>query len=158
MAGYVFTHDEAKRVASTVKAKEGRPHTRLPPRKRPFRGQGGGGDCACSEVDEFYMFGVPTGGTVDVDYTINAATETLTFNYNTNSADLKTELITHSEITTNECTVFGGPWPNQAIYVLWEGDLANTSIAFPSIDDSGLTGTNVSLHMRKVSAYDWSGY
>lgn len=43
MAGYIFTNNEAKRVASTVKANEGRPVNDLPrrPRRVELRGSGG---------------------------------------------------------------------------------------------------------------------
>ena len=129
-----------------------------PPQRRKRWPTGGGTAGSCDEVDEVYTYGTPTAGTFDMDYLVLASTETLTFNYNTDAADFKTELITHTKIATGDCDVFGGPFPANAIYIRWKGDLAATSIAFPSVDDSGLTGTNVSIHMRKASAYDWSGF
>jgi len=160
MAGYIFSNSEAERVADTVRSNEGEVQRRLPPRPKKYVtvGGGGGGDCACSEVDEFYFYGSPSSGDADVVYDINGNPETLTFAYNSTAVQFKTELITHTEVTTDDCDVIGGPFPLVAISVIWKGDLANTSIQFPSIDGSNLTGTNVSLHMRKASAYNWSGY
>lgn len=61
MAGYIFTHDEAKRVANAVKANEGRPHTRLPPRKRPYRNNGGSGETGGTQVIRFQIISVDCG-------------------------------------------------------------------------------------------------
>lgn len=97
-----------------------------------------GGSSTCPEVHRFWTNG-PTAGTFDVDYTYNGVTETLTFNYNTTATQFETELLTHSEFTSADVlTVDGGPFPNIAIYVTFNG-----VVAFPTIDDASLTNGTV---------------
>ena len=136
--GYIFSDDEAKRVAAAVYANEGRPPHQLPPRPRPIRA-GGGGGCTCSEVWCLLPVG-PTGGTWDMDLTVNGSNETLTFNYNTSLSAFETELATHTELTVADFTCSGGPFPSVAIYIDWIDPDADITGGFPVIDISSLTG------------------
>lgn len=145
--GYIFSDDEAKRVAAAVYANEGRPPHQLPPRPRPVNA-GSGEGCACKEVWRFIPIG-PSAGTWDMDLTVNGSLETLTFNYNTSLSAFETELATHTELTVASFVCSGGPFPNVAIYIDWtsplDDDIKNN---FPAIDVSSLTG---SVTMDKFS-------
>lgn len=145
--GYIFSDDEAKRVAAAVYANEGRPPYQLPPRPRPIRA-GGGGGCACKEVWRFIPLD-PSAGTWDMDLTVNGSQETLTFDYNTSLSAFETELATHTELTVASFVCSGGPFPNVAIYIDWTSPLDDDiKDNFPTIDVSSLTG---SVTMDKFS-------
>ena len=136
--GYIFSDDEAKRVASAVHANEGRPPHQLPPRPRPVNA-GRGGGCTCQEIWCFLPL-APSAGTWDVDLTVNASTETLTFNWDTTSTQMQTELLTHTELTSGDVTCVGGPFPSVAIYAVWTITDADLTDGYPSLDLSSLTG------------------
>jgi len=148
MAGYIFTHDEAKRVANAVKANEGRPHTRLPPRPRPYRGTGGGGGaCECPEVHEFYTNTTTTAGTFTANYDVNGTAEDVTWDWDATASEVQTAFEGHSEIASGEVAVSGGPWPDVALYV--EFTIAGlTNVNFPTVDNTSLTGNAA---MRRFS-------
>lgn len=127
----------------------------------------------CDEVDEFYVQGEPSSGTADVQYTLDGdpteepgpVADTIVIDWNATAADVKTALESHSVIadliTDGEAiddlvSVFGGPLPNVAVYVLWKGAFGGRAIAFPSIDSGDFDEGK--LRMRKVSSADWRGY
>lgn len=136
--GYIFSDDEAKRVAAAVYANEGRPPYQLPPRPRPIRA-GGGGACTCQEIWCFLPL-APSAGTWDMDLTVNGTQETLTFDWNETQSGFSAELVTHSEVTGSDFELAGGSFPSVAIYLTWllaDDDILDT---FPTIDTSSLTG------------------
>ena len=130
MAGYIFTSEEAKRVANAVKANEGRPHTRLPPRPRPYRGTGGGGS-SCTTQFAIWISGRPTGGSFSFPVTISGSPETITLNWDAEGeapddfdpmtddvADyIDTAFAEHTEIEQADVTVTtpGGSFPYQVL-------------------------------------------
>jgi len=144
--GYIFSEEEAKRVAGAVYANEGRPPHQLPPRPRPIRaGGGGGGDCTCQEIWTFLPLAC-SAGTWSIGLNVNGTTDTLTFNWNTSASAFDTELATHTNLTGSEYTVAGGDFPSVAIYVTWSSPAdANVVGGFPTIDISSLTG-NVTMY------------
>ena len=109
---------------------------------------GGGGDCTCDEVHEFYTNG-PTSGTFKCDYTVGGSTEELTWAYNATATQVATEFATHTELTSGEISVDGGPWPSVAIYVTFNRSSGSNLISFPTIDNSSLSGGEG--FMRKFS-------
>lgn len=129
----------------------------------------------CHEVDEYWIdYEVPTTGDAEIQIALDRdpddmtgpVTDTITVDWDATADDFKTAFADHSEISPvggtppddvdSEIVVFGGPFPSQPIYVLWKGIFAGRSIAFPSLNSSGLdAGT---LRMRKVSSADWQGY
>lgn len=136
--GVIFTTQEAERIDATVKAYEKKPQYVLPRKKRK-RLTGGGGGCTCQEIWCFLPL-APSAGTWDIDLTVNASTETLTFNWNTSSTQMQTELLTHTELTSGDVTCVGGPFPNVAIYAVWTISDADLTDGYPLLDLSSLTG------------------
>ncbi|TWU12852.1 hypothetical protein CA54_16780 [Symmachiella macrocystis] len=103
--------------------------------------QGGAASCDPKNAKiDVYVLGSPTGGTFDVDFTVNDETETMTFDYDATAAEVETELETHSEISSGDVDVTGGDFPDATIRIEFEGDLAGTDIAVPLPDWSSLTG------------------
>lgn len=98
-----------------------------------------GGGCTCEEIWCFLPL-APSAGTWDIDLTVNSSTETLTFNWNTTSTQMQTELLTHTELTSGNVTCVGGPFPNVAIYAVWTISDADLTDGYPSLDLSSLTG------------------
>lgn len=142
--GVIFTTQEAERIDATVKAYEKKPQYVLP-RKKRRRLIGSGGACACPEIWCFIPLAC-TSGTWDMDLSVNSSNETLTFNWNTTSAQFGTELATHSELTGANFSVSGGDFPSVAIYVTWVSPVdSDITGFFPSIDISSLTG-NVTMY------------
>lgn len=135
--GYIFSDDEAKRVAAAVYANEGRPPHQLPPRPRPIRA---GGGCGCEEIHRFVTNG-PTFGTFSVTYNINGTDRTVTWNWDDGSSDVQSDFDALSTYF-NDVEVYGGDWPNVAIYVKWlnpPDDVKGLS-NWPVVDSSSLIG------------------
>lgn len=104
-------------------------------------GGGGGGGCSSQNAwHDFTLLGSPSGGSIDVDYTINATTETLTFDYDFTAGEVQTAMLTHSELTSGDVFVGGGAFPDATIRVQFQGNFAATAIYLPLVDFSGLTG------------------
>lgn len=103
-----------------------------------------GGSCKCPEIWCFIPL-APSAGTWDIDLTVNGVTETLTFDHNTTAAAMKTELLTHSELTTGDVDCKGGAFPSVAIYCTWSINDSDINTGFPVIDESSLTG-NVTMY------------
>lgn len=104
-----------------------------------------GGCKGRNEVWIIAIAGSPTAGTFDVDVTVNDVTETLTFNFDDTAAEVKTELATHTELSSAVLDTDGGPFPKADIGIEFIGDLAKTQIVFgvntrPVFDWSSLTG------------------
>lgn len=62
------------------------------------------------------------------------------FNFDDTAAEVETELETHSEITSGDVDVTGGPLPDTAVVIEFTGDLANTAILPVAVDHGSLTG------------------
>lgn len=104
---------------------------------------GGGGGVSCPPQNfilDIDISGTPTGGTFDVHLTVNAVTETLTFNYDDDKSAVKTEFETHSEIAVDDVTVTVGPFPGATMRIEFVANLANTDIPLPTSNRSGLIG------------------
>lgn len=102
-----------------------------------------GGGTSCPDRNEIWRLtisGSPTGGSFDIGINVGGTTDILTFNYNFTSAEVKTELATHTNITTSDVSVTGGDFPNASIIIEFIGDLAAKYIDPPTIDFSSLTG------------------
>ena len=98
-----------------------------------------------NEVWKFKITGKPTGGSFNVDVTVKGSQETLTFDFDFTAAGFKTELITHTELTTDDIVTSGGSFPNGEITVEFIGDFANKrmfngAVNIPVLNDSALTG------------------
>jgi hypothetical protein len=107
-------------------------------RRHPIMDEGGGCDTQNAIIDVIIL-GKPTGGSFDMVLTINATTETLTFQWDDTSSDVDTELATHSELSSSDVDV-SGSFPNSTVRIEFVGTQANTNIALPTTDWSGLTG------------------
>jgi len=101
-----------------------------------------GGGCTCKEIWRFTPL-APSAGTWDADITVNSSTETLTFDWNTTAAQMETELLTHTELTSGDVSCEGGPFPTVAIYVIWAITDTDIQTGYPAIDESSLTGNVV---------------
>jgi hypothetical protein len=93
-----------------------------------------------NEIQIINIFGSPTGGTFDLDVTVDGTTETMTFNYNDTAAACETELETHSKIASGDVDCTGGPLPNTAVQVEFQGARANVDIPIMMPDHGSLTG------------------
>jgi hypothetical protein len=91
-------------------------------------------------IMQITVLGSPTGGTFDLDLTVDSSEETLTFNYDDAAAAVKTELETHTKIAVDDVTVTAGPFPDATMQVEFVEDLKNTNIALPTADWDLLTG------------------
>lgn len=100
---------------------------------------GGGCDSQNAKI-QWTIFGKPTGGTFTSVLTINAVSETITFNWDDDATEVDTALATHSELAGTDVTVTGGPFPNATIEVEFVGDQALTNIALPVSSWGSLTG------------------
>lgn len=99
-----------------------------------------GGCPSQNAIHDITLFGSPTGGTFDIDLTVNGSEETLTFNYDDTAAEVETELETHTEIASGDVDVTGGPFPNATIRIEFVSNLAETAIALPLADWGSITG------------------
>ena len=99
-----------------------------------------GGCTAANCKMQLTVFGSPTGGTFDIDLLVDGTTDTLTFNYDDTAAEVKTELATHTNLTTAEIDTTGGDFPDATVEIEFKGDVAESSIPLPLLDWSSLTG------------------
>lgn len=66
--------------------------------------------------------------------------DTLTFNFDDAAADVKTELATHTNITSSDVDVTGGDFPGTTVNIEFIGDLANHEMPPPTLNSASLTG------------------
>jgi hypothetical protein len=101
---------------------------------------GGGGSCpAQNAIHALHVFGGPTGGTFTLGLTVTS-TDTITMNWDDTAAEVKTAFETHTDITTGDVTVTGGPFPDASVVIEFTGNLANTVIDPGHSDWQNLTG------------------
>ena len=136
--GRIFTEDEARRTAKTVRAFESTPGVikkTAAIRERRFQ--------TCdpqNAIMQITVLGSPTGGTFDLHLTVGGSKETLQFAFDDNSTEVDTELDTHTEITSGDVVVTAGPFPDATIQIEFKVNLKNTNIALPTANWSSLTG------------------
>ena len=134
---YVFGREAVLQIEKVVREYLGRRREYRPQYKRSAAGTG----CKAQNCKlQLAVLGGPTGGTFDIDLTVNDSEETLTFNYDDTAAEVKTELETHTEIAVDDVTVTGGPFPDATIEIEFVENLAKTNIAIPVADWASLTG------------------
>lgn len=136
--GVILTEDAWRRTKASVLHYEGT--YRDPVKQQPRRAIIGGSCKPRNEVWILTVLGTPTGGTFDVDLNVLGTTDTLTFNYDDTASEVKTELATHTNLTSSDIDTAGGPFPGSTIAIEFIGDLAKHSIPHPTIDFSSLTG------------------
>lgn len=152
---YALTKDAMDRVSKAVLAHERRPGAN-DTRHRGRYPIGVGGSCPDrNEIHQLTVLGSPTGGTFDMDLTLNGVTETLTFNYDDTSTEVNTELETHSEAASGDFTVTGGPFPNATMQIEYIQNFAATAISLPTLDWGSLTG---GTGMAVIPSRPQSGY
>lgn len=95
---------------------------------------------AQNEIQVLTIFGSPTGGTFDLDVTVDGTTETVVIDFDATAAEVETQLETHSEIASGDVDCSGGDFPDVAIQIEFEGDLAETGIPIMMPDHTLLTG------------------
>lgn len=141
MAKQLFTFDEAG-MRTTIKGVrkalglQGRP---IPQPKGP-RDEGGGCDSQNAIIDVI-VFGSPTGGTFDLELTVNSVAETLTFDWNDTASAVATVLATHTELASTDVSVSSlGTFPDATIRIEFIDTQANTNITLPIADWTSLTG------------------
>lgn len=93
-----------------------------------------------NEIQIINVFGSPTGGTFDLDVTVDGTTETMTFNWDDTAAEVETELETHSKIASGDVDCTSGPFPDAAVKVEFQGDRKETDIPIMMPDHGSLTG------------------
>lgn len=102
---------------------------------------GGGGCDQQNAIIDIIIFGSPTGGTFDLELTINGVAETLTFDWDDTVPAVETVLATHSELTSSDVSASSlGTFPNATIRVEFIAAVANTNIPLPIADWTSLTG------------------
>lgn len=152
---YIFTQEEAVRVGGAVKAHEQNGVIPVParqPRRRILAGA-----CACSEVDVLNIFGTASSGQVTLTYVFNGQTDDVVLDYNSTASAAEAAYESHSGASTGDVTIFGGPWPEVALHVVYTGTLAGQNIGPPGVSDT-LSGVNPEFRFWKGSSYDWAGY
>jgi len=137
--GRIFTEDEARRTAKTVRAFESTPGIlKKVSAVREHRFQS-----SCDQqntIMQVTVLGTPTGGTFDLHLTVGGSKETLQFAFDDNSTEVDTELDTHTEITSGDVVVTAGPFPDATIQIEFKVNLKNTNIMLPTADWDSLTG------------------
>lgn len=106
---------------------------------------GGGG---CNNRNEVWLLQVDgSGGTFDIDLTLNGTTETLTFDYNDTAAAVQSVLESHSEAIAGDFAASGGPFPGVSITLEFQGNFAESEMLPPVIDNSNITdGTGLRIY------------
>ena len=107
-----------------------------------------GGTIPSFTAQIFLPWGFPTSGSVDLDFAIpdvqdndNLVAETITVDWDVTAAEFKTTLAGHSAVYDADwLEVLDGPWPYNAIYLRFLGDLRRKTISLPVIDVTGLGG------------------
>ena len=103
-------------------------------------GGSGGGSCpAQNAIHALHVFGGPTGGTFTLSLTVSS-TDTITMNWDDTAAEVKTAFETHTDITSGDVTVTGGPFPDTSMIIEFTGTLADTVIDPGHSDWQNLTG------------------
>lgn len=102
------------------------------------------GSAGASEVQQFQLYGTPTGGTftVSLDGVTSGAIA-----YNASNATIQTALEAMSVIGTGNVTVSGSGIPANAAVVTFGSGRANQNINQMTIDGSSLTGGGISITM-----------
>jgi hypothetical protein len=144
MAGGIIPSEDAfRRFSAATKHFEGTHRNRGLKGEKRLRLAGG---CKSrNEVWKLKITGTPTGGSFTIDVTVAGSQEELEFDFDFTAAEVKTELATHTELTTDDIETSGGPFPDAEIAVEFIGDYAKKRMFdgaanIPVIDDSGLTG------------------
>jgi hypothetical protein len=138
-----FSENSAHRIINGIRRIENTPVNGRAHRPQLLRLAGG-----CKKRNEVWKMkvtGTPTGGSFLVDVTVEVSQEELEFDFDFTAAEVKTELATHTELTTDDISTSGGPFPGSEIAVEFIGDYAKKRMFdgaanLPVIDDSGLTG------------------
>ena len=139
MGGIIPNEDAFRRIGDATRFYEQSYRNRvLKGEKRKIIGSGG---CkARNEIWKLTIAGSPTGGTFDMDLNVLGTTDTLTFNYDDTSTEVATELATHTNLTSSDVSVTGGPFPDSDITIEFIGDLAKHRMGPPLLDFSAITG------------------
>lgn len=117
---------------------------------------GVGGGCSSQDcIQQITVFGSPTGGDFSIDLDIGGSEESLSFNHNDDTTAITTELETHTQITSGDVVVTGGPFPNSTVSIRYQGNHEHTQIALPIADWSSLTGGS---GVAVVSSYSQMGF
>lgn len=104
-------------------------------------GVSGGGGCASQNTKiQWTVNGSPTGGTFTSLLEIEGSEELVTFSYNNDTTAFGTALATHTQLSSSDFIVRGGPFPNATMEVEFIGPQANTLIALPISNWGSLTG------------------
>lgn len=139
MSGVIPSDDAFRRIQRTVRHFE-KSYINTPKRGEKVVRAGRGGCRNRNEKWALTIGGTPTGGTFDMDLNVLGTTETMQFNFDHTSAEVQTELETHTNIASGDVTVTGGPFPDADIMIEFTGDLANHAMDKPPIDFAALTG------------------
>jgi len=118
--------------------------------------QGGSGCISQNAIMDVTIIGSPTSGTFDMTLTVNSSAEVLTFSYNDATAEVKTELETHTEIDVGDVVVTAGPFSGSTMRIEFTGLLANTNIALPTVTWTAL-GAGVGTATATSTVTDATG-
>lgn len=161
---YGFDEEGYRRVREATRRALGAPRTGAQRRRQNpvlSGGSGGDGDCSCLTVVEVRCDGLVVGGTFDLGVAVHDGS-TLTYetisdiDWDTNAADFKTALETHSKIAGTDIQVKGGPFPNTALYIVFlQAGTLNRHQNPPYPDSTDLTGGGV-VKTALVSSANWS--
>lgn len=133
--GKFLTNDAFERTKNAVLRIEHSPYNQLPPLKREYRP--GGGSCTCKEIHSFITTGA-TSGTVTATWTISATNYAVSWAYDADDSALQSAL--DAVFGSGNTIAHGGPWPAVELQVEFAGDFANTSIDWPTVNNSSLGG------------------
>lgn len=97
-----------------------------------------------SEVQQFQLYGTPSGGTFTLSYD-GQTTSAIAYDASTATIDAALEAL--SNIGAGDVTVGGGPLPGSAITVTFGGAMANTALNEMTINGGSLTGGSISVSM-----------
>lgn len=93
-----------------------------------------------NEIIQVTIIGQPTGGTFDLQLTLDGVTEALEIDFDATDSEVETVLESHSEAASGDFSVSGGPFPNTTMTIEFLQNFAATNIPIPTADWSGLTG------------------
>lgn len=102
------------------------------------------GSAAASEVQQFQLYGTPTGGTFTI--TLDAITSAA-IAYNANNATIDAAIEAMSNVGVGQVVIGGGPLPGSAVTVTFGGTLANTNVSQMTINGASLTGSGITITM-----------
>lgn len=109
----------------------------------------GGGTCSARNEKWLIQLVGATGSDFEIELVINGVQETITINYDSTAAQVKTAFEAHSELASTDLATEGGPFPGTSINVEFIGDQAGKSILPTSITNN-LAGTGA-----KPEIYRW---